>query len=50
MNVSTLAPIRNWRYEFFVIQHLITFFGFIIAVMIHIPIFFGRYFLLHPTV
>jgi ferric-chelate reductase len=43
MNVSTLAPIRNWYYEIFVIQHLLTFFGFIIAVMLHIPIFFGRY-------
>jgi ferric-chelate reductase len=43
MNVSTIAPIRNWRYEIFVVQHLITFFGFIIAVMLHIPVFYARY-------
>ncbi|TAQ88505.1 hypothetical protein B7494_g3131 [Chlorociboria aeruginascens] len=37
MNLSTLAPFRNWSYEFFVVQHIITFFGFIIAVMFHLP-------------
>ena len=37
LNISTLAPFRNFSYEFFVIQHLITFFGFIVAVMIHLP-------------
>ncbi|KAM0140302.1 hypothetical protein ACHAP3_002600 [Botrytis cinerea] len=37
MNISTCAPIRNFSYEFFVIQHIITFFGFIIAVMMHLP-------------
>ncbi|KAK4543930.1 hypothetical protein LTR36_004704 [Oleoguttula mirabilis] len=37
MNLSTLAPFRHWSYEFFVIQHIITFFGFIIAVMYHLP-------------
>jgi len=37
MNLSTLAPIRNFSYEFFVFQHIITFFGFIIAVMFHLP-------------
>lgn len=37
LNVSTLAPLRNFRYEFFVFQHLITFFGFIIAIMLHLP-------------
>jgi predicted ferric reductase len=37
MNLSTLAPFRCWSYEFFVVQHLITFFGFIIAVMYHLP-------------
>ena len=37
MNLSTLLPIRSWMYEVFVIQHLLTFFGFIIAIMIHIP-------------
>ena len=37
MNLSTLAPIRNFSYEFFVVQHIITFFGFIIAVMMHLP-------------
>lgn len=37
MNLSTLAPIRNWHYEFFVVQHILTFFGFIVAVAYHIP-------------
>lgn len=37
MNLSTLAPIRNLSYEFFVFQHIITFFGFIIAIMFHLP-------------
>jgi hypothetical protein len=37
MNLSTLAPFRTFSYEFFVFQHLITFFGFIVAVMFHLP-------------
>lgn len=37
MNISTIAPIRNFSYEFFVVQHILTFFGFIIAVMMHLP-------------
>ena len=37
MNMTTIAPLRNLSYEFFVIQHILTFFGFIIAVMIHLP-------------
>lgn len=37
MNISTIAPVRNFSYEFFVVQHIITFFGFIIAVMMHLP-------------
>jgi ferric-chelate reductase len=37
INLSTLAPLRNLSYEFFVVQHLLTFFGFIIAVMFHLP-------------
>lgn len=37
INLSTFAPMRNFSYEFFVVQHLITFFGFIIAIMFHLP-------------
>jgi ferric-chelate reductase len=37
LNLSTLAPFRNFCYEFFVFQHLITFFGFVIAIMLHLP-------------
>lgn len=37
LNLTTVAPLRHLSYEVFVIQHLITFFGFIIAIMIHIP-------------
>lgn len=37
MNLSTLAPARYWSYEFFVVQHIVTFFGFVIAVVYHLP-------------
>lgn len=37
LNISTFAPIRNLCYEFFVVQHIISFFGFIIAIMWHLP-------------
>lgn len=37
MNLSTLAPARYWSYEFFLIQHIITFFGFVVAVVYHLP-------------
>lgn len=35
--LSSFAPIRRWNYEFFVVQHLITFAGFIAAVYLHVP-------------
>ncbi|KAI5821074.1 ferric reductase NAD binding domain-containing protein [Pyronema omphalodes] len=35
--VSSLAPIRGWRYEIFVIQHMISAIGFLVIVWIHIP-------------
>jgi predicted ferric reductase len=34
---SSMAPIRRWNYEFFVIQHLMTFSVFIGMVYIHTP-------------
>ncbi|KAJ5713246.1 uncharacterized protein N7483_010427 [Penicillium malachiteum] len=34
---SSTAPIRNWRYEFFVIQHIITFVGLVVAIFYHLP-------------
>lgn len=37
INLSTLAPFRNLAYEFFVVQHILTFFGFMVAIMLHIP-------------
>ena len=37
MNISTVAPLRHLSYEIFVAQHIITFFGFIIAIMFHLP-------------
>lgn len=33
---SSISPVRNWRYEIFVAQHIISYIGFIIAVIIHI--------------
>ena len=38
MNLSTLRMFRHLCYEFFVIQHLLTFVGFIVAIMFHLPI------------
>ena len=37
INLSTLAPLRQLSYEFFVVQHILSFFGFIIAIMYHLP-------------
>lgn len=37
INVSAVLPLRHVSYEFFVVQHLISFFGFIIALMMHLP-------------
>ena len=52
MNLTTLAPLRNMSYEFFVIQHLLTFFGFIIAVMMHLPstAYYSRVYIYIPIV
>jgi hypothetical protein len=38
LTFSSVAPIRNWRYEFFVVQHVITFIGFLVALFYHIPL------------
>ncbi|KAI4215553.1 MAG: hypothetical protein LQ351_002022 [Letrouitia transgressa] len=35
--LSTLAPARRWNYELFVVQHVITFIGFFVAVFLHLP-------------
>lgn len=35
--LSSFAPIRGWRYEFFVIQHIISVLGFTVVVMLHAP-------------
>ena len=34
---SSMAPIRRWNYEFFVVQHIITYAGFLAAVYLHLP-------------
>lgn len=34
---SSMAPIRRWNYEFFVVQHIITYVGFLAAVYLHLP-------------
>ena len=34
---SSMTPIRNWRYEIFLVQHIISFIGFIVAIFYHIP-------------
>ncbi|KAK9329579.1 ferric reductase NAD binding domain-containing protein [Lipomyces starkeyi] len=50
LNLSTLAPFRHFAYEFFVVQHLVTFFGFIIAVMMHLPALYSRVYIYIPIV
>ncbi|KAJ5092507.1 hypothetical protein NUU61_007377 [Penicillium alfredii] len=35
--LASLAPIRRLSYEVFVLQHLVTFVGFIVAVWLHVP-------------
>ena len=35
--ISSMAPIRGWNYEFFVIQHILTFSGLIAAIYLHLP-------------
>lgn len=32
-----MAPVRRWNYEFFVIQHIVTYAGFLAAVYLHLP-------------
>ena len=34
---SSFAPTRRWNYELFVIQHLVSFAGFIATVYLHVP-------------
>ena len=35
--ISSFAPIRNLRYEVFVIQHILSFTAFITLIMLHVP-------------
>ena len=35
--VSSMAPVRRWNYEFFVVQHIVTFSGLISAIYLHLP-------------
>lgn len=35
--VSSMTPIRGWNYEFFVVQHLLSFVAFITMVYLHTP-------------
>ncbi|TKX25841.1 ferric reductase transmembrane component-like protein 1 [Elsinoe australis] len=37
MNISTLAPIRAWCYELFILQHVLSWLGLITCVIIHVP-------------
>ncbi|KAJ5489374.1 hypothetical protein N7539_004264 [Penicillium diatomitis] len=37
MNLSTVAPLRHLSWDFFVLQHIVTWMGLIIAIAMHIP-------------
>lgn len=34
---SSMAPIRTWNYECFVVQHIVSYAGFLAAVYLHLP-------------
>lgn len=36
-NISGLAPLRHWCYEFFVAQHMLTWIFFLYVIYIHVP-------------
>lgn len=36
MNLTSLAPLRFFKYKIFVVQHLLTYFGFTIAIVYHL--------------
>lgn len=36
--VSSIAPIRGLSYEFFVVQHIISYLGFLVAMFFHVPV------------
>ena len=36
--LTSFAPVRRWSYEFFVIQHVMTMIGFLVAVFLHLPV------------
>ena len=35
--LASVAPVRGWRYELFVAQHLVSAVGFLVAVWLHVP-------------
>ena len=35
--VSSVAPVRGWRYEVFVVQHMVSAIGFLVIVWKHVP-------------
>jgi len=36
--VSSLGPIRSLSYEFFVVQHIISYIGLLVAIYLHVPV------------
>lgn len=34
---SSMSPLRRWNYEFFVVQHIVTYIGFLVVVYLHLP-------------
>ncbi|KAL7910091.1 ferric reductase NAD binding domain-containing protein [Trichoderma velutinum] len=36
MNLTSLAPLRFFKYKIFVVQHLLTYFGFTVAIVCHL--------------
>ncbi|KAI9656687.1 MAG: hypothetical protein M1831_004597 [Alyxoria varia] len=36
--ISSFAPTRGWHYEFYVIQHIVSFLALIVMIFIHVPV------------
>ncbi|MCJ1473107.1 hypothetical protein MMC13_001758 [Lambiella insularis] len=48
INLSSIAPLRNWQYEFFVIQHVLSFMGFIVVLILHLPVQYAKIYIYIP--
>ncbi|MCJ1433600.1 hypothetical protein MMC27_002963 [Xylographa pallens] len=48
INVSSIGPLRNWQYEFFVLQHVLSFIGYFIVLLMHLPVRYAKIYVYIP--